>query len=110
MIYLDTSVALVHLLVEDRKPAEALWRESLISSRLLEYEMWNRLNARNLAGSHGEAARELIGRVALVELGAAGAGAGTGPLPGGGEYARCLASRLDRVPPRSPADGRAGEL
>ncbi len=68
MIYLDTSVALAHLLVEDRQPAEALWREPLVASRLLEYEVWNRLNARNLATSHGEAARELIGRVALVEL------------------------------------------
>lgn len=33
MIYLDTSVALAHLLVEDRVPPERLWREDLISSR-----------------------------------------------------------------------------
>jgi len=46
----------------------SLWSETLVSSRLLEYEMWNRLHARGLAASHGEAARLLIGRVALLEL------------------------------------------
>ena len=68
MIYLDTSVALAHLLAEDRSPPEALWREPLIASRLLEYELWNRMNARGLGRSHGEEARALIGRVALIEM------------------------------------------
>ena len=68
MIYLDTSVALAHLLAEDRRPPARLWGESLISSRLLEYEMWVRLHGRRLGRSHGEAARELLGRVAMVEL------------------------------------------
>src|SRR6516225_7942858 len=39
VIYLDSSVALAHLLVEDRFPAEDLWRQQLVSSRLLEYEV-----------------------------------------------------------------------
>ncbi len=68
MIYLDTSVALAHLLVEDRQPAESLWEAPLIASRLLEYEILNRLNARGLNSSHGDAARELLGRVAFIEL------------------------------------------
>lgn len=68
MIYLDTSVALAHLLAEDRPPPERIWQESLISSRLLEYELWVRIHARRLARSHGEPVRALIGRVALVEL------------------------------------------
>lgn len=68
MIYLDTSVALAHLLTEDRRAPAALWRESLVSSRLMEYEVWTRLHARGLADSHGEPARALIGRVALLEL------------------------------------------
>ncbi len=68
MIYLDTSVALAHLLAEDRSPPETLWREPLIASRLLEYELWNRMNARGLGRSHGEEARALIGRVALIEM------------------------------------------
>ena len=57
MIYLDTSVALAHLLAEDRRPPDALWGEELVSSRLLECELWTRLHARNLASSHGDLAR-----------------------------------------------------
>ncbi len=68
MIYLDSSVALAQLLAEDRIPPETLWQESLVASRLLEYEVWNRLNARGLGKSHGEEARALIGRVAFLEL------------------------------------------
>jgi len=68
VIYLDTSVALAQLLTEDRAPPGSLWAEPLISSRLLEYEIWTRLDARDLAGSHGEEARILIQRVALIEL------------------------------------------
>ena len=68
MIYLDSSVALAHLLAEDRVPSRRLWDETLTSSRLLEYEVWTRIHARRLASSHGESVRALVGRVALVEL------------------------------------------
>lgn len=68
MIYLDTSVALAHLLAEDRLPPATLWQESLVSSRLLEYEVWTRIHARKLARSHAESVRSLVGRIALVEL------------------------------------------
>jgi hypothetical protein len=68
VIYLDSSVALAHLLAEDRLPPEYLWQQQLVSSRLLEYEVWNRIHARRLALSHGDAVRALISRVALLEL------------------------------------------
>ena len=68
MIYVDTSVVLAELLAEDRRPAEEFWNQTLVSSRLLEYEVWTRVHARKLARSHGEAARALVGRVALLEL------------------------------------------
>lgn len=68
MIYLDTSVALAHLLVENHRPPASFWDNTLVSSRLLEYELWRRLHARNLAHSHGEAAQGLVGRLALLEL------------------------------------------
>lgn len=68
MIYLDTSVALAHLLAEDRVPPASLWAETLVSSRLLEFELWTRLHARGLGRTHGEAARELLARVAMLEL------------------------------------------
>lgn len=68
MIYLDTSVALAQLLAEDVAPPEKLWQEALISSRLLEYEIWTRIHARKLERSHADEVRDLLGRVALVEL------------------------------------------
>lgn len=68
MIYLDTSVALAELYAEDRRPPEALWAEPLVSSRLLEYEPWTRVNARGEARTHGDAVRDLLARVSLVAL------------------------------------------
>jgi len=68
VIYLDSSVALCHLLTEDRLVPEQLWQESLVSSRLLEFEIWTRINARRLDRSHGDHVRALVGRVALIEL------------------------------------------
>ncbi len=68
MIYVDTSVVLAQLLAEDRRPPATLWSETLITSRLMEYEIWTRLHARQLADTHGDAARGLIGRIAMLEL------------------------------------------
>lgn len=68
MIYLDSSVALAHLLTEDRLPPEGLWQESLVSSRLLEYEIWTRIHARKLTRSHADEVRSLLSRVAVLEL------------------------------------------
>ena len=68
MIYLDTSVALAQLLAEDRTPPPELWAQSLVSSRLLEYELWTRIHARGLGQSHAVDVRQLLGRVALLEL------------------------------------------
>jgi predicted nucleic acid-binding protein len=68
VIYVDTSVALAELFAEDRRPPGTLWVRPLVSSRLLEYELWTRLHGRGAARTHGEAARELLARVALVEL------------------------------------------
>jgi predicted nucleic acid-binding protein len=68
VIYLDTSVALAHLLAEDRHPPDALWSATLVSSRLIEYELFTRIHARGLSGSHGPAVEALLGKVALLEL------------------------------------------
>jgi hypothetical protein len=68
VIYIDTSVALAELLAEDRKPPPSMWSQPLVSSRLLGYEVWVRLHARKLATSHGEAARDMLSRISVVEL------------------------------------------
>lgn len=70
MIFLDTSVALAQLLAEDRRPPDALWNDTVVASRLLEYELWSRIHARGLGGSHGAAVRALLAHVAFVELAA----------------------------------------
>jgi len=68
LIYLHTSVVLARLFAEDHSPPDALWSQPLVSSRLLEFEVFNRVNGRGLGSSHGEDARQLIGRVSLLQL------------------------------------------
>jgi predicted nucleic acid-binding protein len=68
VIYLDTSVVLAYLLAEDRTPNEQLWSEDLVSSRLLEYEVWNRIHARGLLHSHGEEVRLALNEVSMVQM------------------------------------------
>jgi hypothetical protein len=81
VIYLDTSVVLAQLLAEDRQPPEAIWSRPLVSSRLLEYELWTRLHARRLAATHGEAARAILARLAFLELAAPVLGRALEPWP-----------------------------
>ena len=59
---------MAQLLAEDRLPPERLWRESLVSSRLFEYEIWTRIHGRRLSKSHGDFVRAIVGRLALLEL------------------------------------------
>jgi hypothetical protein len=69
VIYVDTSVVLAQLLAEDRHPGPVFWDSTpLLSSRLLEYEAWTRINGRGLDASHGEELRSLLGRLAFLEL------------------------------------------
>lgn len=68
MIYLDTSVLLAELLDEERRPPARLWSEPLVSSSLLEYEIWNRVHARGLGPSLGRSAKHFIARVSLIDL------------------------------------------
>ncbi|TMA62703.1 MAG: hypothetical protein E6J68_13485 [Deltaproteobacteria bacterium] len=68
MIYVDTSVVLAELLAEDRSPPARLWESDLVSSRLLEYELWTRVHARKLTSTHGDAARAIVARIALLDL------------------------------------------
>jgi len=70
MIYVDSSVVLAELLGEDRRPPLEMWAETLVASRLVTYEVWTRVHARGLMASHGEATRDLLSRLALVELSA----------------------------------------
>jgi predicted nucleic acid-binding protein len=68
LIYLDTSVALAHLFGENRAPPSTLWRERLVSSQLLAYELWNRVHTHGLTRSHADAAKALLAFVSLIDL------------------------------------------
>jgi uncharacterized protein len=68
VIYLDSSVALAYLLVEGRVPSQPIWRGPLVSSRLLHYEVLNRIHARRLTAAHTDQARALVSRVTLIDL------------------------------------------
>ena len=68
MIYVDSSVLLADLFAEPRSPPETLWDEDLASSRLLAYEVWNRINAHGLMIPLGGRASGLLARVSLTEM------------------------------------------
>jgi len=81
VIYVDTSVVLAELLAEDRSPPPQLWKTDLVSSRLLEYELWTRVHARKLTSSHGDAARAIMARIALLDLSPIVLGRALDPFP-----------------------------
>jgi predicted nucleic acid-binding protein len=68
LIYVDSSIALARLLSEARSPPEQVWRQQLVSSRLLEYEVWNRLHAYRLTDTHGSSARNLLALIDMLEM------------------------------------------
>jgi predicted nucleic acid-binding protein len=49
-------------------PSAPFWDSELASSRLLEYEVWNRIHARQLGPSLGSEARSLLAGIKLIEL------------------------------------------
>lgn len=68
MIYIDSSVALAFLFAEDRAPPPSLWEAELVSSRLLEYEIWSRMNARPERRGRAGDAHALIAGIDLIDL------------------------------------------
>jgi hypothetical protein len=68
VIYLDSSVVLARLLAEARQPPIALWDEACVSSRLLEYEIWNRILARGLGPTHSDEVRATLREIDMVSL------------------------------------------
>jgi hypothetical protein len=68
VIYIDSSVALARLLFEPRSPLVQFWLEDLVSSRLLEYEVCNRIHAYDLTGSNIGPARALLAGITLMEM------------------------------------------
>jgi predicted nucleic acid-binding protein len=67
VIYIDSSVVLAQLFAEDRQPRTMLWDQVLVSSRLLEYEVWNRVLARSQRLDRTRIVA-LLGKVDMTEL------------------------------------------
>lgn len=68
LTYIDSSVALAHLFAESRFPRESFWDRELTSSRLLEYEVWNRIHTRGGSGATSASAQALLSGVELLEM------------------------------------------
>jgi predicted nucleic acid-binding protein len=68
VIYVDTSVLLAQTLAEDRVPDAAIWQQALVSSRLLEHEVWTRIHGAGLTRSHADVVRRLLEGIAFEEL------------------------------------------
>ena len=68
MIYLDTSVVLSRLFAEPKSPTDAFWLQEFASSRLLEYEVLNRLHARAADTLLLQDARALLDSIELFDL------------------------------------------
>lgn len=68
MIYLDASVVLARLLAEEVSPPDQLWHLPLVSSRLLHYEVWNRIYAYDLGAAASDDARLILRHVRFVEM------------------------------------------
>jgi uncharacterized protein len=68
VIYLDSTIVLADLFSERRSEPDSFWRNQFVSSRLLEYEVWNRIHARNIVKAKAERAKSLLARVDLIEM------------------------------------------
>jgi len=66
--YVDSSVVLAYLIGEARVPPASFWNTALVSSRLLQYEVWNRIHARQLSASRGSETRTLLTGVEMIEM------------------------------------------
>ena len=68
MIYLDSSVVLAAIFAEEQTPGPAFWGQRLVSSRLLEYEVLNRVWVRGLDPAKQSMVRRIISGVEMTEL------------------------------------------
>ena len=68
MVYVDSSIILAELFSEDLRPAEALWSSQIITSRLSEYEVWNRANAYGFSQGAEASINAILDRFDFVEL------------------------------------------
>jgi len=68
VIYLDSSVVLAQLFLEERRPPDGFWRQAVVSSRFLEYEVWKRIFARGLGQSLRGEVEAALRKIDMIDL------------------------------------------
>jgi predicted nucleic acid-binding protein len=68
VIYVDSSAVLADVLSENRAPSTAFWRQPLTSSRLLQFEVWNRVHVRAKGQAQSARAAAILARIGMVDL------------------------------------------
>ena len=68
MIYVDTSVILAWLLAEDHRPSSEFFNQNLIASRLLRYEVLNRLQTYEAKPALRLDAIRVLEKINLIKL------------------------------------------
>jgi predicted nucleic acid-binding protein len=81
VIYLDSSVLLSQLLMEERRPPDWFWRQPMASSRLLAYEVWARVHARGVPEEQHSEVRGALARIELVAMSEASLARALQPFP-----------------------------
>lgn len=66
--YLDSSVALAHIFDEARSASAAFWDRDIVSSRLTQYEVWNRVHVYGTSNRRQDRARVLLQRIEWIEM------------------------------------------
>jgi predicted nucleic acid-binding protein len=83
VIYIDSSVVLAKLFTEDRNAPDSFWLQDMVSSRLLEYDVWTRVHSRKLNDALGVRTRFLISHINFVEMTPAALSRALQPFPTG---------------------------
>lgn len=81
MIYLDSSVVLSQVYAEPDSPHGTFWLQEFVSSKLLEYEVLNRVNQHSEGALRNGNARMLIDNVELIALSPIVLSRALGPFP-----------------------------
>jgi PIN domain len=81
VIYIDSSVALADVLAEFRSPPASLWASPLVSSRLLQYEVWNRMHAYGVGETGRTEMDAVLRKIAMIELTASALDRALHPFP-----------------------------
>jgi predicted nucleic acid-binding protein len=68
VIYVDSSIVLADVLSERRNPPAAFWRQPLTSSRLLQFEVWNRTHVRGMGQAQSERAAAILARIDMLDM------------------------------------------